>query len=335
MKNPWRPAEASPHVLVGILILALGCHATEKVERLLAILPAGESFQQALSGMKSDLGVRYTWKTFDPDTRNAQDSLVKLCTEYAPRGLVLMDFRAVALAKRMQARDSIFAALPKFVLMTLKAEDATRGLRNTLGVRFEVPAYAVFTQLRTLSETEFTRIGVFHRRIFSDFVEDSRRLLSREKLELVGHCIDCDGDEPLSEEEIIKRRGKGWEKLRDADVEVVWMLPDNAMVNAVSLEKFWIPRFRRSKVPLVVPLAHLAGKQTKLGLYSAYPDYFQLGIQAAQQVVHVLEEEADPSTLGFESLISVQTTFNLGVAKRLRWEIRKERLHRVGDLVPP
>jgi hypothetical protein len=42
-----------------------------------------------------------------------------------------------------------------------------------------------------------------------------------------------------------------------------------------------------------------------------------------------------PATLGFEPLISVQTTLNLGVAERLHWEIRKELLGRVGELVRP
>jgi ABC-type uncharacterized transport system substrate-binding protein len=58
-------------------------------------------------------------------------------------------------------------------------------------------------------------------------------------------------------------------------------------------------------------------------------------VQAAQQVVQVLEEQVPPATLGFEPLISVQTTLNLGVAERLHWEIRKELLGRVGELVRP
>lgn len=318
-----------------ILLLAFGCRASEKVERLLAVMPSGESFQQAWSGMKSDLGSRYEWKTFDPDIRNADDSLARLCSAYAPQGLVLMDSRAVALAKRLQARDSNFAALPKFVLMTLKAEDVTKGLRNAVGVRFEVPAYAVFTQLRSLSVQDFTHIGVFYRQYFSTFVEDSRRLLGREKIELIEKCIDCDGGGPPSEDEIVKRLGKGMDAFKEAGVDVVWMLPDNALVNVATLGRFWVPRFHREKVPLVVPLANLVSKQANLGLFSAYPDYFQLGVQAAQQVVQVLEEGASPAALGFESLISVQTTLNLGVAERLHWETRKELLGRVGELVKP
>jgi hypothetical protein len=321
--------------VLAILALAIGCRAAEKAERLLAIMPSGESFRQAWSGMKSDLGSRYEWKTLDPDAKNAEDSLVRLCAAYAPRALVLMDSRAVALAKRLQARDSAFAALPKFVLMTLKADDAAKGLRNAVGIRFEVPAYAVFTQLRALSSRDFTRIGVFYRRYFTAFVDESRRLLAREKLELIGKCIDCDGNGAPSEDEIVKRLGKGLEAFKEAGVEVVWMLPDNALVNPATLGRFWVPRFRRGKTPLVVPLANLASKQAGLGLFSAYPDYPQLGIQAAQQVVQVLEEEVPPEAVGFESLISVQTTLNLGVAERLGWEVRKELLGRVGDLVSP
>ncbi|MBW8886214.1 MAG: hypothetical protein JF616_00540 [Fibrobacteres bacterium] len=268
------PAANARRVLA-ILSLAIGSHASEKAERLLAIMPSGESFQQAWSGMKSDLGSRYDWMTFDPDSKNAEDSLARLCSLYAPRALVLMDSRAVSLAKRMQARDSAFASLPKFVLMTLKAEDAAKGLRNVTGIRFEVPAYAVFTQLRSLSGKDFTRIGVFYRRYFSVFVEDSRRLLGREKIDLIGKCIDCDGDGSPSKDEIIKSLNKGMDAFKESGVEVVWMLPDNALVNAATLGRFWVPRFRKGTVPLVVPLANLASKQADLGLFSAYPDYTQ------------------------------------------------------------
>lgn len=331
----WTVAATTARWISAVLVLALGSGAQGNGKRLLVVMPLGETFQQAWSGMKSDLGSRYEWRIFDPEIRNAEDSLARLCSTYAPQGLVLMDSRAVALAKRMQKRDSVFAALPKFILMTLKAEDVAHGLRGAAGIRFEAPAYAVFTQLRALSGKEFTRIGVFHRRDFSAFVEDSRRLLSREKLELIGKCLDCDDNGIPSEAEIVKRLGRGMDELKDAGVEVVWMLPDNALVNPATMARFWVPRFRKGKVALVVPLAHLAGKQADLGLFSAYPDYHQLGVQAAQQVVEVLEAGTSPSAIGFEPLISIQTTLNLGVAKRLRWGIRKEKVPRVGDLVQP
>jgi hypothetical protein len=335
MSRLFSGSAAQGRLILTILLLAAVCRASEKAERLLAIMPSGESFRQAFDGMKSDLGNRYEWKTFDPDAKNAEDSLARLCSAYAPRALVLMDTRAVALAKRMQARDSALDAMPKFVLMTLKVEDAAKGLHHAVGVRFEVPAYAVFTQLRALSGRDFTRIGVFYRRSFSAFVEDSRRLLAREKLELIGKCIDCDGGGSPAGDEIVKSLGKGMDAFKEAGVQVVWMLPDNALVNPATLGRFWVPRLRRGKMPLVVPLANLASKQADLGLFSAYPDYPQLGVQAAQQVVQVLEEDVPPAALGFEPLISVQTTLNLSVAERLHWEIRKELLGRVGELVKP
>ena len=159
--------------------------------------------------------------------------------------------------------------------------------------------------------------------------------MSREKLDLIGKCIDCDGSGSPSQEEIIKTLGKGLDAFKEAGVEVVWMLPDNALVNPATLGRFWVPRFRKGKVALVVPLANLASKQADLGLFSAYPDYTQLGVQAAQQVVQVLEENVSPATLGLEPQISVQTTLNLSVADRLNWEMRKDLLGRVGELIRP
>ncbi len=334
MRRPLLPAWVKGTPLWVLLALP-SAFAQSQSNRLLVLMPPGPSFEQAWSGMKSDLGRRYVWTAFDPALPDAPDSLRKLIGAYAPRGVILMDSKAVKLAKLMQELDSGFAALPKFVLMTLKAEEAAKGLRNALGVRFEVPAYVIFTKLRSLGEKEFTRIGVFHRRSFSAFVEESRRLLAREKLELIAHCLDCETGEPLLEEKIPRLLERGLNRMKSAEVEVIWMLPDNMLVNSTTLGRFWVARFRRGKTPLVVPLAHLAGEQADLGMFSAYPDYNQLGMQAAQLVVQVLEDGVPTESLGFEPLISVHTTLNLGVTKRLRWPVREEMLERVDAIIPP
>lgn len=324
----------SPGSCVGLIAAAwLGLGASHGGARLLAIMPMAESFRQTLSGMESDLGGDYELRSFDADTRSAPAALLERCRAFRPEGLVLMDAKAIRLAKDLQKRDTAFARLPKFVLMTLKAEDAVQGLDNVAGIRFEVPAYTIFTNLRILSAKDFRKVGVFHRKGFSEWIEESRRFLAKENIELASLCLDCGRDSALSPGETTRAMKAGMQEFLDRKVEVAWMLADNALVNETTLKGFWLPRFRRGAVPLVVPLANLAGLDLDMGLFAAYPDYFQLGVQSAQQIIQVFESGIPVGDIGLESLISIQTTFNEEVSRRTGWGLRPGSAHRVNTIL--
>ncbi|HKP95747.1 MAG TPA: hypothetical protein VJ385_08315 [Fibrobacteria bacterium] len=315
-----------PHSLLSMLLL-LWCPAG--AVRLLAIMPMSDSFQEAVEGMKSDLGKDYQITAFDVQGPNPAEALLRIHKSTAPDGLILMDSKAINLVEELKGRDSALAKIPKFVLMTLKAEQAVKGLENVAGIRFEVPAYTIFTNLQAITRKDFRKIGVFHRRSFSGFVEESKRFLAKEKMELIGQCLDCGKAEVISQDEVLDKLRAGLDEMRKQKVEIVWMLADNLIVNRVTLKRFWMGRFKESRLPLVVPLANMVSLESNLGFFAAFPDYTQLGAQAAQQVIQVFESKEDVSRVGFEPLVSIQMTVNADMARRAGWELREDKLSQV------
>lgn len=323
----------STRFLAGLLLFCWLEAPSFAAARLLAIVPDGEPFRQALEGLKTDLGEKYQVQRFDAGCDNAADSLRRTIRAFSPQGLVLMDSKAILLVRELQKGDSGIPLLPKFVLMTLKVDGAIQGLGNVTGIRFEVPAYTIFTNLNILSGNEIHKIGVFYRKSFSGFVEESKRFLAKEKLELVGECLDCGSGGNMPPSAVSKKLKEGMTRLATQKVEVIWMLADNVLVNETTIREFWLTRFKEYGLPVVVPVPNLASLELNLGMFGVWPDYHQLGMQAAQQVIQVFESGESPVEIGLEPLISVQTVINLEVAKRVKWPVKGEKLYRVTSVL--
>jgi hypothetical protein len=322
---------------MGILfgLLFIGCMAARPLAaiRLLAITPNGEAFMQALEGLKSDLGDQYEVRRFDATLTNAADSLRGLARAFSPQGLILMDSKAIVLAKEIGAGSAAFARLPKFVIMTLKAEGAIQGLDSVAGIKFEVPAYTIFVNLRILSRRDFRKVGVFYRQSFSVFVEESRKFLAKENIELAGECLDCGVAGKLPPGAVSGKLRESMSRLASQKTDVIWMLADNTLVNETTLKGFWLTHFKEYGLPVVVPLPNLASLELNLGMFGVWPDYRQLGMQAAQQIIQVFESGESPGKLGLEPLVSVQTVLNLDMAQRVEWDLNKDKLHRVNSVL--
>jgi hypothetical protein len=315
-------------------LLSIGCLTVpaSAAIRLLAITPNGEAFMQALEGLKSDLGDKYEVKRFDATLPNAADSLRGLVRAYSPQGLILMDSKAIVLAKEL-GKDSGFARLPKFATMTLKVEGAIQGVDNIAGIKFEVPAYTIFLNLRILSRGEFHKVGVFYRQSFAAFVEESRKFLAKENIELAGECLDCGMADKLPPGSVPGKLRESMGRLASQNVQVIWMLADNTLVNEATLKGFWLTRFKEYGLPVVVPLPNLASLELGLGMFGVWPDYRQLGMQAAQQIIQVFESGESPGKLGLEPLVSVQTVINLDMAQKVKWDLNKDKLYRVNSVL--
>jgi len=314
--------------------MLVACSGAIAETRLLCIMPMGPYFQKSLSGISVELGSKYHIDTLDVSKAENLDVALATLKKVKPEGLILMDTKAIRIAGLLQARDSAILAMPKFVLMTLQADTAAKDLKNVAGVRFEVPGYTLVTGFRAISSSDVTKVGVFYRKSFQSVIDNSTKLLAKEKIELVGACIDCDAAKALTPELAIKTMGKQLKVLvKEKNVQAIWLLADNMIINQESVSSFWLGKVARTKKPVLVPLENLASLQIGVGVYAADPDYEELGTQSAGQIVQVFEEETPASDIGFEPLISVKTILNLDVAKRLGWQIKQDKVSGISKVL--
>jgi ABC-type uncharacterized transport system substrate-binding protein len=301
---------------------------------LLAVMPVDGHYADVLSGMRSELRTKYKITVIDANQQNKALDVVSRCKKENIKALILMDSRAIDLAVEMQKLDSLVIAMPKFVLMTLKAEETNATLANVTGIKFEVPGFTLITNFHIISQKDFTKVGVFYRKEFESSVETAKKLLAKEKITLVAKCLDYDAKNHLSTKSALATMKSSFDEMVKKDkVEVFWMILDNAIVNKESLEQFWLTKVRNKRMPVIAPLETLADPSIGAAMFTADPDFIQLGVQAANQIFLVFEDETPVNDIGFESTISIKTTLNLDIANKLGWSIKQEKLIRVSKII--
>ncbi|KMQ49932.1 hypothetical protein CHISP_3146 [Chitinispirillum alkaliphilum] len=316
-----------------IIITVLWAHSWAESVSFVALMPSSENFKLALRGIEDELMGEYEIEVIDVDKVSPEEAF-DLASKYDPSALILMDAKAVRFAEHFQNENEKFVQMPKFVLMTLQVEKTAKNLENTVGIRFEVPGYTTFTNFRIISERDFSKVGVFYRKDFQEDIMESQRLLAREEIEIISYCLDCDNSgSELSERDALRGLNAGWRQMRRDGVEVLWMLADNAILNAATLRDFWIRTIASRRIPVVVPLERFVETSANLGVFVTQPDYLHMGSQLAGQIFQFFEDGEELENIGFEPLISITSVLNANRANRIRWGLDSERLGRVDRIL--
>jgi|WetSurMetagenome_2_1015567.scaffolds.fasta_scaffold13409_3 ABC-type uncharacterized transport system substrate-binding protein len=301
---------------------------------MMAFMPADTQFQTVLAGIRAELDTSYAIGVVDMSKPFTVQEVAKKCRNNDVKGLILMDRKAILAAQDLQKTDSAFATMPKFVYMTLMVEASTKGLSNVAGIKFEVPVYTLVTNFRIISQKDFSKVGIFYRKSYSNSIEEAKKLLSKEQFSLQTVCVDCEQTEKTTPQDALKVMKKSFDKMvKEQGSEVFLVLADNLVVNNASLTEFWIEKVKKKKVPVIAPLDMLASAQIGLAVFTADPDLPQLGAQAANQIVEFFENETPLKTIGFEPTISIKSTLNQAVAKEIGWKLKADKLGRINKMI--
>jgi ABC-type uncharacterized transport system substrate-binding protein len=315
-----------PFIIAGI--------ASASSINLVALVPANEHFQTVLDGIRDQAGPGYHIDVIDINTKPTVKTIADQCISIKAAGLILMDIKAANVVLELQKYDSAFMALPKFVLMTLLAELNAKGLSNAAGISFEVPLYTLITNFRIISQKDFSRIGIFYRNSFTRSIEESKKLLEKEKIALSAICVDCDQNQKTSIENALGVMNASLDRMVAQEKIEVFIVPaDNLIVNSKSLSGFWMGKINKKRIPVIATIDFLASEQFGTAVFTADPDLSQLGAQAANQIVEHFENKIPMDKIGFEPTISIKSTLNMNVAEKLGWKLKSEKLGRISTII--
>jgi len=322
-------------VVFGLLAALVAGATFGQTTTIAAIMPAQGQFITAFEGLKSELGAKYSIVVIDINKQQGAKEVAELCKASQVEGLILMDNKAIALTKDLQNLDTAFIAMPKFVLMTLSAVVSTQGLQNASGITFEVPGYTLVTNFRIISKKDFSKVGVFYRSSVSKaLIDDAKRLLAKERISLDAVCVDCASKDKIAPKDALKLMSGSLESMISQDkIEAIWLVADNVIVNGENLDKFWLKQVKARNIPIIASLETLASPQIGAAVFTADPDYTQLGIQSASQVVQYYEEGKSSKEIGFEPTISIKSIVNLSVAAQIGWGVKEEKMNRIDKII--
>jgi hypothetical protein len=301
---------------------------------LAALMPAEGRFQTVLDEIRDQAGPGYHIEIIDISKNPSVKTVADRCSSNHVAGLILMDTKAIKEAIEMEKFDGGLKTLPKFVFMTLQAKLTAAALSNAAGITFEVPLYTLVTNFRIISQKDIYKIGIFYRKSFEHSIEESKKLLEKEKIAVSSLCIDCDQNKKTSIDNVLSLMNGSWERMVATDKVDAFVIPaDNLIVNPKSLAEFWIGTIKNKHIPVIATIDLLASEKFGAAIFTADPDLTQLGNQAASQIVEHYENNISMDKIGFEPTISIKSTLNTHVAEEIGWKLKSEKLGRISTII--
>jgi hypothetical protein len=290
-------------------------------EPLLVIRPEGNDFRTVVKGMAVDIGndAVIMEKIIDDDSKAADiDSTIRQCT---PAAVVLMDNSAIRLFKKYQRglADST-PKIPSIALMGILVGNAIQDIDNAMAISYEVPIVTSAIILRSLTGVPLGRIGVVHREVMRNLIEENRETCLREKVVIVSRCIrDKDPDLASSLKEALT------DLLKKERVDALWIPNDNVLLSIALLREVWMPLVNKYKKPVVVGVETLANPELDFGTIAVVPDQMALGVQAAGMITSARENGWKTSAGNVDPALSVYKVLNLKQARKF-FDVKKENI---------
>ncbi len=314
-------------IAIIILFICTGFSEESGLKKIAILMSKNVEFEDTYSGFAEEVEDEFiVSKIYLSDD---VDALIKKLEDMNPDGIVLMENKSIKLAKIFQKKSTILKDKPLFPLMALRVDLAINGLKNVAAIKFEIPAYTIFSNLKYISNNKFKHVFVVYRKSFKELIATSKTMLAKENLILNAYCIDCDSDD-LDPIEMMTRSVKFYEQAKsEGKIDIAWMLADNVFLKA-TLKGFWLQKIVGNNIAYVAPIDKFVEKDVFGGMIAFNPDYKNLGSQLADKVREVFEDnDGIIEENSVEELISVFSVLNKKRADKIGWKLKSKNLTRL------
>lgn len=117
------------------------------------------------------------------------------------------------------------------------------------------------------------------------------------------------------------------------DIDAIWVLNDNALLNQSTITKAWIPVLKKSNMPVIVGVESLIATKFNLGTYAVVPDHYALGVQGADMLANIMDAGWVVSDVAVEQPLSVKKIINLNISQKRKISILPDKLHRLNKII--
>ncbi len=281
-------------------------------EPLLVIRTAGEEYEHAVNGIRQEVGDEFLISEMLIDRGTGREKVSDKMKAVSPKLVVLMDNISISLYKKYQ--DSLPAAsqnpVPSISLMASFTDIAIKKLKNATGIFYEVPVVTSIVNLRTIMpEMPIRKVGVVYRTVMESSMHTNQAYCQQERVKLISYPISAKKD-------IASELKKGLAHLR-GKIDALWVLNDSMLVNAQLIREIWHPFIRELKKPVIVGIEVLVQPRFQFGTFGVVPNHAELGIQAAEMIYNIMDDDWQVSNSEVEQPRSVYKILNLDQAEQL------------------
>ena len=289
---------------IAVIAMALGAAAQIP---LLVVRPEGANFKDAVKGMEDDFGSDAVIREVVVDRQTKSNTIEKAVQQYGPKVFLLMDNISIRLYKEYLATlpDST-PPPPSISLIGIMVGNAIAGVRNAEAIAYEIPVVTSAVNLRSLTGRPIKKVGIIHRQVMRDLIDQNRESCEREGITIVTKCLP---NEMSFRTSVVK---KALIELFDVDrVDALWVPNDNVLLTPSMIKEAWLPKVRKYRKPVIVGIESLAAPGLDFGTLAVLPDHVALGVQAAALVISAQENGWKVNTGTVEPSLSVYKILNL------------------------
>ncbi|HET9960628.1 MAG TPA: hypothetical protein VFQ61_39425 [Polyangiaceae bacterium] len=289
-------------------------------------MPNTSQTREVWAALSDELGRELELVAVQVEGENATAHIAEAVTRHRPTALVLMNNPTLTAYGQYQRQQPPRAhARPGIAVMASFLDERPHHLRDVTGISYEVPLITVITNLRKLIQSPIERIGVVRRNALSRFVGRQSALARREKIRVIEAEV---GANPNPSE--LKRALRNLKQRCDA----IWVLNDDHLLSQTLIAGGWLPGLNeRPWVPVIVGAQSLVSPANSFGTFAMLPDHTALGVQAANLVFDIANEDWSlPAGDDVELPLSTLTVVDLAQARE-RFSLREDALTQVDRIL--
>lgn len=290
--------------LAGCILLVAANIALGQSKSILVIRPAGTNFEEARKGIAETLGPTFVLQDVVVGKETTTEDVAKAWKGAAPKLVVAMDNRSIALFRDVREKNGD-TAVPAVAIMGVRVDAAIGGIRNSVGINYEIPAVTTLVNLRSILKTPVSKAAMVYRASWEDMYQRNAKFCKGENIELVGKKIADGSDPAASLETAIKELSK------DPSIDALVVINDNFFLNVSLLKKVWLPGLSGWKRPVIVGVESLVKPELKFGNFAILPDHYALGSQAAGLIQELEEAQWKVEEAKTDQPLSVIKVLNL------------------------
>jgi putative ABC transport system substrate-binding protein len=214
---------------------------------------------------------------------------------------------------------------PGLALSALHVDQQLKTLKNTSGIRYEIPAVTSLVQLRSLVKQPVKKVGVIYRQWMSDFVLQNQIWCQQEEIELV--MIELANNTSVSQ---LKFQLK---HLLRKDIDALWVVNDNALLRPRSIQNVWIPLLKKFDKPVLVGINALANTRLNFGTFSVQADPYALGLQGAEMISDIMGNNWQIAEYEVELPLSIKNLLNVKLSENKNIILDRQKFEEIDQLI--
>jgi putative ABC transport system substrate-binding protein len=278
------------------------------VPDLLIAMPTSINFAEVRKSLVSEVQKNFNVHTFAVGPETKVVDLATAVETTKPVCVVLMNNATMSLYRQYQSHQTTETP-PAVLLMASFVEEVQTHLKRATGIAYEVPGVTAFVNLRSVINAPINRVGVIYRPPFRQFVEHQKSLATKEHVEIVAISVPNDVTAAGLRDALhdLAKAGQVGGK-----IDAIWLLNDNGLVRDEEfVDDAWRSELSEAKIPLIVGVSNFVDPNSPLGTLAVVPDHEALGLQAANLIFDLSENDWQVEGHPVELPLSVKTVVDV------------------------